>query len=334
MKSLLGIDHFANPEALILLLLIPAYLFWYIRYFRRQRLVIRLSYDPTRLQKPTLDLSFLRFAPRVLQLIGIVLLILAIARPQTTKEIVENESPGVDIMLLLDTSGSMEATDFIPNRLEVAKQNAISFIDGRENDQIGIVLFAENALSYAPLTLDYDLLRKMIEGISFNILPMQGTALGQAVAVSINRMRDSENPSKIMVLLTDGANNRGEIDPITASRLAASFGIRIYCIGIGRPATITSQPQASQAQGGNADLDEGTLREMADLSGGRFFRATDQQRLQEIFNEISNMEKAEIKENVLREIHDHYPFLVQAAIVIIAVSFLLMLTFVYNPLEQ
>ncbi|MEZ4772822.1 MAG: VWA domain-containing protein [Bacteroidia bacterium] len=330
MKSLLGIDHFANPEALLLLLIIPMYLFWYLQYFRKQRLVIRLSYDPTKLQRPKVNLAFLRVLPRALQLIGIALIIVAISRPQTSREIVENQSPGVDIMLLLDTSGSMETKDFTPNRLEVAKQNAISFIDGRQNDQIGIVLFAENALSYTPLTLDYDLLRKMIEGINFNILPMQGTALGQAIAVSINRMRDSENPSRIMVLLTDGANNRGEIDPITASRLAASFNIRIYSIGIGKNNT----PPQIAAQGGNSDLDEETLRQMAANTGGRFFRATDQERLKEIFEEISDMEKAEIKENVFRQVKDHYPIFVQVAIVLIACSFLLMLTFVYNPLEQ
>lgn len=330
MKSLLGIDHFANPEALLLLLMVPAYLFWYMRYFRKQRLVIRLSYDPTKLQRPKVNLSFLRIVPRALQLIGISLIIVAISRPQTSREIVENQSPGVDIMLLLDTSGSMETQDFTPNRLEAAKQNAISFIDGRQNDQIGIVLFAENALSYTPLTLDYDLLRKMIEGINFNILPMQGTALGQAVAVSINRMRDSENPSRIMVLLTDGANNRGEIDPITASKLAASFNIRIYSIGIGKN---TTAPQTA-AQGGNSDLDEETLRQMSDNTGGRFFRATDPERMKEIFEEISNMEKSEIQETVFRQVHDHYPLFVQAAIIVIACSFLLMLTFVYNPLEQ
>ncbi|MDX2249286.1 MAG: VWA domain-containing protein [Bacteroidia bacterium] len=330
MKSFLGIDHFANPEALILLLIIPMYLFWYIRYFRRQRLVIRLSYDPTKLQRPKVNLAFLRILPRALQLIGLTLIILAIARPQTSREIVENQSPGVDIMLLLDTSGSMETTDFIPNRLEAAKENAISFIDGRQNDQIGIVLFAENALSYTPLTLDYDLLRKMIEGINFNILPMQGTAMGQAVAVAINRMRDSENPSRIIVLLTDGANNRGEIDPITASRLAASFNIRIYCIGIGNSST----PAQIAAQGGNTGLDEETLRQMADNTGGKFFRATDPERMKAIFEEISNMEKAEIQEIVFRQVFDHYPGFLQAAIILIAFSFLLMLTFMYNPLEQ
>lgn len=330
MKSLLGIDLFANPEALLLLLMIPVYIFWYMRYFRKQRLVIRLSYDPTLLRKPGINLSFLRMVPRVLQLLGITFLILAIARPQSSRDIVEIVSPGVDIMLLLDTSGSMEADDFPPDRLTAAKETATAFIDGRKNDRIGIVLFAENALSYAPLTLDYDLLKKMISAIGFNTLPMQGTAMGQAVAVGINRMRDSDNPSKIMVLLTDGANNRGEIDPISASRLAASFGIRIYCIGIGKPqGSITP---ASQGQ--SADLDEETLMTMAGNTGGKFFHASDPQRLRQIFEEISEMEKAEIRESVYREVSDHYPLFVKIGIILLGLSFLMMLSFIYNPLEQ
>jgi len=152
LKTWLGIDLFANPEALLLLLLIPAYLFWYWRYYRRQRLVIRLSYDPVKLKPPKIDLSFLRQVPRLLRVGALALLIVAIARPQTADEVTQRKAEGIDIVLALDVSGSMEADDFVPNRLEVAKFNARSFVEGRSSDQIGLVLFAAEALSYAPLS--------------------------------------------------------------------------------------------------------------------------------------------------------------------------------------
>lgn len=330
MKNVLGIDGFANAEALLLLLLIPIYLFWYWRYYRRQRLVIRLSYDPSKLRKPKLDLSFLRVLPRFFQLAAIGLIILAIARPQTARELVHRETPGVDIMLLLDTSGSMETQDFYPNRLEVAKANAVSFVEGRQHDRIGMVLFAESAFCYTPMTLDYDLLMDMIQGIKFDVIPKQGTALGSAIAVAINRMRDSDNPSKIIVLLTDGANNRGEIDPIAASRLAADFDIKVYCIGVGK--SIFTQPGSGRKI--YSDLDEDVLYRISNNTGGRFFRASDPESLRKIFDEISNMEKAEIQEIVFRQVEDHYPTFLKIAIVLLALSYLLMLSFVYNPLEQ
>lgn len=327
MKTLFGIDLFANSEALFLLLLLPVYIWWYLRYYARQRLVIRMSYDPTQLKKPDFDLTWLRFAPRVLQFGAIVFMIIAFARPQSATEIVERQSEGIDIMLLLDTSSSMEETDFAPNRLEVAKKTAIDFIGGRKDDRIGLVLFAADALSYAPLTLDYDLVRKMINSIEFNITPGQGTAIGSAIAVGINRMRDSETTSKIMILLTDGANNRGQISPQTAAKLAKSFRIRIYCIGIGQP---LSGAQKTNSPG----LDENSLQQIAAITGGTYFHAASQQNLQQIFSQISRLETVPINDEVFREITDHYPLFLQIAIVLLITSFALMLTFMYNPLEQ
>lgn len=330
MKSLLGIDYFANPEALLLLLLIPVYLFWYMRFYRKQRLVIRLSYDPVQLQKPKFNLAFLRILPRTLQVLGISFLIIAIARPQTATEVVENRVEGIDIMLLLDTSGSMETEDFLPNRLEVAKSTAIEFIEARQEDRMGIVLFAENALSYAPLTLDVDFLTRMVRSISFNLLPRQGTAIGSAIAVGINRMRDSGSSSKVMILLTDGANNRGQIDPITAAKLASTYGVKIYAIGIGKETYI--QPGTNRKV--VSDLDENTLIRMAELTGGQFFRVTSTYRLEEVFNAISKMEKNQLNTLSYRRVEDHYPLFVKIAIVLLVFAFALMLTFMYNPLEQ
>ena len=196
MKSWLGIETFANPEALLLLLLIPTYLFWYMRYYRKQRLVIRLSYDPARLHQPKQDWSLLRMIPRGFQLLALGLLIIAVARPQASRDIFEQEVEGIDIMLVMDVSGSMEAEDYLPNRLEVAKQTATSFIEGREHDQIGLVLFASEALSYAPLTLDHEFLKRMIKSINFNLLSRQGTAIGTAVSMGINACAIAKVPPK------------------------------------------------------------------------------------------------------------------------------------------
>jgi Ca-activated chloride channel homolog len=339
-KSWLGIDLFANPEALLLLLLIPLYLFWYLRFYRQQRLVIRLSYDPVEMGQPRLNLTFLRWVPRTSQLIALALLIVAIARPQSADEVVQRKTEGIDIVMTLDVSGSMEADDFSPNRLAVAKQTAVSFIEGRSSDQIGLVLFAQNALTYAPLTLDHEYLARVVRGIDFGLLPRQGTAIGTAVAMSLNRLEESGNPSQVIVLLTDGANNRGDIDPITAAKLAAKRGVRIYSIGIGQPLYQAVERLQETAETDELplvpveDLDEETLQRMADLTGGQFFRATDPNRLREIFTEIATLETGEVEDLSYRIVQDRYPIFVKVAIILLGISFVLMLTFVYNPLEQ
>jgi Ca-activated chloride channel family protein len=330
LESLFNIDHFAAPEALFLLLLIPAYLFWYFRYFQKQRLVIRLSYDPARMQNtPRFSLTLMRIFPRLLQLTALAMMIVAVARPQVAREVQTRLTEGIDIMLLLDTSGSMKTGDFVPNRLEVAKRTAVNFIEGRPGDRIGLVLFAQDAYSYAPLTLDHDYLKQLIKDINHRTLPPQGTAIGSAIATGINRMRASENASRIMILLTDGANNRGLIDPLTAARLAEEYSIRLYCIGVGQPQTSTVN-----ASNQGVELDEATLKRMAALTGGTYFRATRPERLQEVFGTISQLETRPIEEDIYRHVKDRYPMFLKMAMVLLGLSFLSMLTFVYNPLEQ
>ena len=249
-----------------------------------------------------------------------VALVIAIARPQASREMVRPKSEGMDIMLLLDTSESMRSTDFPPNRLEVAKKTASQFIEGRKSDRMGIILFAENALNYAPLTSDRAMLQEMIKDIKSNIMPQRGTALGTAVAVGINRMRSSESASRVMILLTDGAHNRGQLDPISAAKLARRHGIRLYCIGIG--------------SGRDVGLDEQSLRKMAQLGNGRYFLANNEAMLGDIFQDISQLEKSVINQNPLRQTIDHYPIFLKAAIILMGLAFLLMLSFMYNPLEQ
>ncbi len=326
------INQFARPEALLLLVFIPLYLLWYFAYYGKRRLVIELSYDPTELQKPKYNFSFLRYVPLFFQLLGLILAILALARPQNAFEQNLRKAEGIDIMLLLDTSASMEATDFEPNRLEAAKEQAIAFIDGRVEDRIGMVLFAQDAFSYAPLTLDYKLLRELISDIDFGSVPKQGTAIGQAIAVGINRLRDSDGPSKVMILLTDGANNRGQIDPITAAKLAAQLKMRIYAIGIGKDEFTRYTPTGYRTFA--SDLDEKTLQNIARLARGKYFRATDPDGLKNILKEISLLEKVEIHQELYSQISDLYPPILFAAIICLLLGFILMLSFMYNPLEQ
>lgn len=332
MEALSQINQFANPEALLLLGLIPAYLIWYMAYYGKKRLVIALSYDPTELQQPKYNFAFLRYIPLVLQLAGLALAIIALARPQSSFEQNLRKAEGIDIMLLLDTSASMEATDFDPNRLEAAKKHAIGFIDGRVEDRIGMVLFAQDAFSYAPLTLDYNLLKELIDDINFGSVPKQGTAIGQAIAVGINRLRESEAPSQVMILLTDGANNRGQIDPITAARLASQMDIRIYAIGIGKDEFTRYTPTGYRKFA--SDLDEETLKKIARVARGRYFRATDPEGLKSIFEEISQLEKVEIEQELFSQVNDHYPPFLFAGIICFLLGFLLMVSFMYNPLEQ
>lgn len=323
------IDLLVNPEALLLLLFIPLFIFWYRRYYRQNRLILRLSYDPQQIAPVSTRLIWLRYVPWILQFLAFASLVLALARPQTAEDIVARRTEGTDIMLLLDTSGSMETEDFDPNRLEVAKEKAIAFVRGRKDDRIGVVLFAEQALSYAPLTLDYDLLEEMISEIRPGMIPKEGTALGTAIASGINRMRSSENPSKVMILLTDGANNRGRLDPITAARLAKQFQLRIYCIGVGSP-ELKNQP----GQEYKAELDEETLKNISKITGGSYFLSTDSGSLQQIFSQISRMETLEYEDLVYRNVEDRYPFWIQLALVCLAGAYLFMLTPYYNPLEQ
>ena len=327
MKSLIGIDLFARPEALLLFGVLLGWAYWYKVYYSPRRLRLQLSYDPHRNHTPRFRLTLLRYLPYVFLLGGISAGIVALARPQSASEAIVRYAEGVDIMLLLDISGSMEADDFPPNRLEVAKKTAIDFVEKRRDDRIGLILFAEEALTYAPLTLDHDFVKGMIDDIHFGMLAKQGTALGNAIASGINRLRESENPSQIMVLLTDGASNRGQLAPLTAARLARRFNIRVYCIGIGEPPVLSRRT-------GQVELDEITLESVSSLSGGKYFLAENPEDLARIFEEISLMETSEATEEVYREVMDRYPVFLKIALILLALSFLSMLSFMYNPLEH
>jgi Ca-activated chloride channel family protein len=304
---------------------------WLINLRRKQRLTIAL---PEKQQRSS-PLSFLRFIPDIVIALTLALLVVALARPQKTNEKVEQWTEGIDIMLVLDISRSMEILDFKPNRLEAAKEVARNFISGRFQDRIGIVIFSGEAYSLSPLTTDYELLNAYINDISFEKIESRGTAIGSALAVATNRMRESESKSKVMILLSDGDNTAGNIDPITAAELAQAFDIRIYTIAIGKEGKVpVGNNIFGQTQYLDNTLDETTLREIARIGDGRFYRASDNKTLENIFGLIDQYEKAEIKETRYRDTSDFYTVYLKWALLLFLIWLLLKSTFVNNILKD
>lgn len=293
---------FASPVFLYGLLAIPLLVYWYVRRHREQAGDLRFStLAPFAGMKPTLR-ERLHHLPFGLRMAVVALLIVALARPQTSSSGQNIYTEGIDIAMLLDISGSMLAEDFSPNRIEAAKAVAQDFIDGRSHDRIGLVIFAGQSFTQCPMTLDYRVLKNLLRQVRPGMVE-DGTAIGMAIAQGVNRLKDSKARSRVMILLTDGVNNRGEIDPITASQIAQSFGIRIYTIGVG---TIGEAPYPVQTPFGiryqnmPVDVDEKTLEQIATMTGGEYFRATNNRALKEIYAQIDSMEKTRIEVRAYR----------------------------------
>lgn len=288
---------FANPELLLFLLLIPGLAVWY--YYRLNAKESDVQYStlqPFAMIKYSMK-ERLRHLPFILRLIALALVIIALARPQSTSKGQNVYSEGIDIVLALDISGSMLAEDFQPNRIEAAKNVAQDFITGRVNDRIGLVIFSGESFTQCPLTVDYEVLKTLIKPLKSGMIE-DGTAIGLGLANAVNRLRESKAKSKVIILLTDGVNNRGEIDPITAAEIAKSYGIRVYTVGVG---TIGDAPYPVQTPFGiryqmvPVEIDEKVLKQVADLTDGKYFRATDNKKLRSIYQEIDQLEKTRIE---------------------------------------
>ena len=293
---------FAQPGFLWGLLIIPLLIFWYVRRHRTVTTGFRFSsLLPFHRVKATLK-ERLRHFPFVLRLAGIAFLVVALARPQSSSEGENVTTEGIDIVLVLDISGSMLAEDFRPNRIEAAKAVAERFIDGRKNDRIGLVIFAGQSFTQCPMTLDYRVLKNLLRQVKSGVVE-DGTAIGMAIAQAVNRLKESQAKSKVMILLTDGVNNRGEIDPVTATQIAETFGIRMYTIGVG---TVGMAPYPVQTPFGTryqnvpVEVDEKTLQKIAAMTDGQYFRATNNRSLQQIYDEIDEMEKTRIEVTTYR----------------------------------
>lgn len=288
-------------------------------FYNRGQQKLGLSLSNTQLSSSWI--SYLRFLPPLLFALGIAFTLLSLARPQRVRESKEKYSEGIDIMLALDISESMQAKDLSPNRLEAAKNVARKFIGGRFQDRIGLVIFAGEAFSICPLTTDYQMLNEYIDNIHYDLIKTSGTAIGSALATCINRLREVPSKSKVAILLSDGDNTAGSLDPLTSADLAKSFGIKVYTIAVGKDSN-------------SEKVDENTLREIASEGNGKFFRAIDNQSLIGIFEQINRLEKVQIKDNVNRDVEDFYYVYLNWAIVFLLTALFTKITFIGNILED
>ncbi len=331
-STLSGFD-WQNQYLLYLLILIPI-LFLIKNYVQSrfsQKLDIALPKNEIRWHPTVL----LRYVPPFFFILATLFIILALARPQKTNEMVDQWTEGIDIMLVVDISESMQIEDFKPNRLEAAKQVALNFIGGRFQDRIGMVIFSGDAYSLSPLTTDYDLLKAHIKDINFDMIENRGTAIGSALAVGTNRMRDSESKSKVLILLSDGDNTAGNIDPITAAKLANAYGIKIYTIAVGKEGRVPfGKDFFGRPRYVENTMDETTLREIAKIGEGEFYRVSDNEALQNVFDLIDQYEKAEIKETRYEDTTDFYQIYLRWAIVFFIFWMGLKSTFMANILQD
>lgn len=317
---------FASGYYLWLLGILPVLVAYYVWRQLKGGASLRISSVSGVADAPKTVRYWLRHVPFALRIIALALLIVALARPQGVEENARTNTEGIDIVLAIDVSGSMLARDFKPDRITAAKEVAGDFIADRTGDRLGLVVFAGEAFTQSPLTTDQGTLQTLLGRIRSGLIE-DGTAIGNGLATAINRLRESEAKSKVIILLTDGVNNRGEIAPLTAAEIAKAQGIRVYTIGVG---TQGMAPYPAVDMFGNrtfvqqqVEIDEKTLREMAAHTGGSYFRATDKAKLKAIYDEINRLEKSKIE--VLSHItrHEHYLNWVLAALALLAVEFLL-----------
>jgi Ca-activated chloride channel family protein len=281
--------------------------------------------------KPGLKV-YMRHLPFVMRVVSIALIIVVIARPQSVNSWEETESQGIDIVLALDVSGSMLSQDLQPDRLQAAKKVAAEFVTDRKNDNIGLVVFAGESFTQCPLTTDHSVLLNLLNEIEFGLIE-DGTAIGLGLATSVNRLKDSESQSRVVILLTDGTNNRGQIAPLTAADMARSYGIRVYTVGVGTTGmapTPVQTPFGVRMQNLPVDIDEKTLTEIAAMTGGQYFRAQDTEGLRQVYEEIDEMERYLISvQNVTQRQELFLPFAL-AAMALILLELLLRRTWLRN----
>jgi Ca-activated chloride channel family protein len=299
---------FAYPWMFWFLILVPIMLAWY--WYKGKKREPSVTYSSLTLIKrvPKTWKEKFRDIPPVFRALGVGFLIVALARPQTFNSGENIYAQGIDIAMLLDISGSMMAEDFKPNRVGAAKNVINDFIDGRTSDRIGLVIFSREAFTQCPLTIDYSVLKNLLSQVKPGMIE-DGTAIGNAIANGANRLKDTPSKSKIMILLTDGMNNAGEIDPITAARIAKTYNIRIYTIGVG---TRGEAPYPVQTPFGvryqmiPAEIDENMLKQIAQITDGKYYRATNNRALEEVYKEIDKLEKTKVEVTSYRNAKELY----------------------------
>jgi Ca-activated chloride channel family protein len=322
MTEFLGDIQFAEKKWFWLMLLIPVMVAWYLLKLKKQDGELNFSsFFYLKGIKPSLKSRF-RHVLLILRLIAVALIITALARPQSRSSWKDSKTEGIDIVLSVDVSLSMLAKDFRPNRMEVAKDVMIDFIDKRPNDRIGLVLFGGEAFTQCPVTSDHKILKNMFAQVKAGILD-QGTAIGMGLASAVARIKESKAKSKVVILISDGVSNTGEVAPLTAGELAKTFGVRVYCIGVGSKGKAL-QPVAIYAPGEyeydyvDVEIDEKVMSDISNMTGGKYFRATDKKSLITISEEIDKMEKTITSEKSFTNKAEHFlPFALLAAILLL-----------------
>ncbi len=319
---------FAHPKFLYLLLLIPAMVAWYIFRQKDSKASLQISTLRSFAKAPVSLKVYLRHALFALRAIVITLIIIVLARPQSTNTWKNVTTEGIDIILAIDVSGSMLARDFTPDRLEAAKEIGIKFISGRQTDRMGLVVFSGESFTLCPLTTDHASLINMFKDIKMGILE-DGTAIGSGLATAVSRLKDSNAISRVVILLTDGVNNRGEIAPLTAAEIAKSFGVRVYPVGIGSIGTApypVQTPFGTQYQDMEVKIDEEMLQQVADLTGGKYFRATNNRALEQVYSEIDKLERSKIAVTEYNKREERFRIFGFIALALIASEFVLRTT--------
>ena len=287
---------FHNPEYLFLLLLLVPVVFWYIWEMQKSDASLQISSHRNLLQFPPSRKIKFRHSLFVLRTLAMASIIIALARPQASNSWRTQNTEGIDIMMTLDLSGTMMAEDLKPNRLEAAKSVASEFILARPSDNIGLVVFARQSFTQCPLTIDHAVLINLFNSVHYGLID-DGTAIGLGLANAVNRIKDSKAKSKVIILLTDGSNNCGDIAPITAAEIAKTFGVRIYTIGVGTRGIVNipvQTPMGTQYQQMQSEFDAKSLQDIANLTGGKYYNATDNRKLRQIYQDIDKLEKTKI----------------------------------------
>jgi Ca-activated chloride channel homolog len=319
---------FKNPEFFYLLLVIVPMTAWYIFRQKRNTASIRISSTAPVIKTPKSIRHYLRHLVFVLQMLAIAAFTVVLARPQSSTDFENVTTEGIDIVISLDISTSMLAKDFSPDRLEAAKNVAMEFISGRQYDRIGLVVFAGEAFTQVPLTTDRAVLLNLFQDIQTGMIE-DGTAIGNGLATAVSRLKDSDAISRVVILLTDGENNSGEIAPLTAAEIARTFGIRVYTIGVGTVGTApypVQTPYGTQLRDIEVKIDEEMLQKIASITDGRYFRATSNTKLEEIYQEIDLLEKSKIEvREFSRRSEEFMPFAL-AGILLLVLSLLLRTT--------
>lgn len=316
---------FANPLYFILLALLVPYIVWYVLRWRRSHPVLQVSSTYAFQGVRRSWKEYLVHAPFVLRLTCMTLAIIALARPQTTNNWKQTDVEGIDIMLCMDVSTSMLAEDLRPNRVKAAREVAVEFVSSRPNDNIGLTLFAGEAFTQCPMTVDHAVLINMLQGMQCDMTAKgmieDGTAIGMGLASAVARLKDSKAKSKVVILLTDGSNNRGDISPLTAADIAKSFGIRVYTIGVGTnglaryPMPVAGGIQYIQVP---VEIDTKTLESIASKTNGEFYRAKDTKSLHEVYQEIDKLEKTKLNVKKFSKRYEAFvPFAVFAVLALL-----------------